>query len=166
MEADLKAAAAQQAEEVVGPVTQMLRDGKVRKALLAQKNQQTDMKNYIQRVVKQHRRVNKRINTELKSLEKTIGRKDFALLKDICTVNTPEQKNDKGEVVQEASKYVNKGALMREARNLIVLQREERIKKGLRKRSTGRSSKRASHSSMVKHLTQRNIEAAKENTTP
>lgn len=144
----------------------MLRDKKVRKSMMKREKQQAGMKAYIQRIMKQHQRVNKRIRIELEALEKTIGKKDFALLKDICTVNTPEQKNEKGEVVQEASKYVNKQALMREAKNLIVLQREERIKKGLRKRSTGRGSKRRNHASMVAFLTQRNIEAAKENTTP
>lgn len=109
-----------------------------------------------------HKRVNKRITSELKVLKNIIGAKDFAMLQEICTVTTPEQKNEQGEVTQPERKDVNKQALMTEARNLIVLQREERIKKGLRKKTTGRTSKRSAHRSAVKYLTDRNKQAAQE----
>lgn len=150
-------------EKELGPVAKMLAKAKIRKAALKGRHQELEMKNYIKRLTKHYRRASKRIDTELRSLRRIIGKNDFALLKDICTVNNPEQKNDKNEVTQEASTFVNKKALMTEARHLIVLQREERMKNGLRKRSSGTSRERAAHNSMVRFLTSRNEEAAKEN---
>lgn len=155
--------ATSQTEEALGEIAMMLKVNKARKLAAKQKRQQSAMRNYIQRVTKEYRRVQKRLNTELRVLEGQIGKKDFAMLKDICTVHTPEQKNEQGEVTQAASSYVNKKALLVEARNLLVLKREDRMKQGLRKRSTGRSSRRTAHNSAVRYLTQRNAVAAKEN---
>lgn len=140
----------------------ILASRKARKLAINRKQQESGFKKYINSIMARHKRVNKRITSELKVLKNIIGAKDFAMLQEICTVTTPEQKNEQGEVTQPERKDVNKQALMTEARNLIVLQREERIKKGLRKKTTGRTSKRSAHRSAVKYLTDRNKQAAQE----
>ena len=97
---------------------------------------------------------------------------DLKMLKQICTVNVPEQKNDKGEVTQKAYSYINKNALIGESRNAIALAREARILMGKRKRSTGRHSKRKAHRAALNLLAKRLEEhkaqesAAQAETTP
>lgn len=152
----------EQAQVELTPMQKMLAARKARKQAINRRKQESGFKKYVENIMARHKRVNNRINTELSVLKNIIGAKDFAMLKEICTVTTPEQKNEQGEVTQAERKDVNKQALMVEARNLIVLQREERIKKGLRKKTTGRSSKRAAHRSAVKFLTERNKQAEQE----
>ena len=98
---------------------------------------------------------------ESKRMKDLIGRADYNALKDICTVHTPEQKNEAGEVTTKASSFVNHKALIEEAKLVLVLQREERIKSGLRKRTTGRSSDRQDHRSMVNFINMRNQDTLK-----
>lgn len=148
-------------EELTG-MRKALAARKARKQALKRKKQESGFKTMIERYTSQQKRMSKRIKVEMKVLESTIGAEDFKMLKDICTNTIPEQKNEAGEVTQAAKRELNKHALMKEARNLIALQREERIKLGLRKRTTGRSSDRRRYKSEVAFLTQRNKEAAQE----
>ncbi len=120
------------------------------------------MKRMIEGYQKRYKTAIGKINNILVELEKQIGSQDFKMLKQVCMVDIPEQKNEQGEVVQAARQELNKQALITEARNLIVLQREERIKKGLRKRTTGRSSDRSAHRSKVKFLSARAEQAQQE----
>jgi hypothetical protein len=101
---------------------------------------------------------------ESKRMKDLIGREDYNALKDICTVHTPEQKDEKGEVTTKASSFVNHKALIEEAKLVLVLQREERIKAGLRKRSTGRSSDRQAHRSTMNFIHMRNDDTLKKET--
>lgn len=152
-----------QPEETLSLGELMLQERKKRKDKIRRKQQEASFRTYFNRVNQQRNRVINRINTELESLKHTIGSKDFNMLRDICTVTTPEQKNEAGEVTQKETKQVNKAALLKEARNLVVLKREERIKNKQRKKTSGRASKRKSHKNSVKFLTERNKEASKEN---
>ena len=95
-----------------------------------------------------------------------IGKADFVVLKDICTMRTPEKKDEDGKVTEEAKSNINYGALLNECRHLIVILREQRIVQGKRKRSTGRSSRRKHHAGMVRFLNRRNSEARKEELKP
>lgn len=149
-------------EETLGPVAKALSDRRKKNAELKTRKQQVELKKYIYSATIRYRRLQKQINSQLRVIKRTIGFKDYAMLKDICTVNVPEKKNDKGEVTQPANKYVNKQALLIEARNLVVLQRAERIKRKLRSAKSGRSSRRSSHNKSVKFLNARNEEAQKE----
>lgn len=98
---------------------------------------------------------------ESKRMKDLIGREDYNALKDICTVHTPEQKYENGQVTAKATSFVNHKALIEEAKLVLVLQREERIKAGLRKRSTGRSSDRQMHRSTMNFIHMRNDDTLK-----
>ena len=77
-------------------------------------------------------------------------------LEEICTVNIPEQKNEAGEVTALSQSYVDWGVFVKEANFIKVLKRQERINSGLRKSSSGRSSKRKSHKSTLAYVISRN----------
>ena len=80
---------------------------------------------------------------------------DLKMLTQICTVTVPEQKDEQGNVTQKSFSYVNKAALISEARNAVALAREARILMGKRKRSTGRQSKRKAHRGAIQLLNNR-----------
>src|SRR5271166_4435800 len=84
------------------------------------------------------------------------GRKITKNLRDICTIHTPEQKNEAGEVTAKATSFVNHRALVLEARLVLALKREGRIVGGQRKRSSGRGSDRTMHNATVKFIDNRN----------
>jgi len=90
-----------------------------------------------------------------------IGREDYKMLRDIFTVKTEEKKDEKGNVLSPARTDVNYYGLLLESKNVIAMQREQRIKAGKRKRSTGRSSDRRAHKSLLNFLLNRNAEEAK-----
>lgn len=135
---------------------------KARKTLRAKAAQE----NAFAKMIKNHRaryeRATSLVKSSLAELRSLMPKEDLKMLKDICMVETPEQKNEAGEVTQASKKTLNKHALLVEARHAMVLQREQRIKDGQRKRSTGRHSKRATHSGMVNFLNSRTAEAKKE----
>lgn len=95
---------------------------------------------------------------QVRVVREQIGRQDFKMLRDIFTQNTPEQKDEAGNVLQPASSQVNYQALLAESKHVIVMQREHRIQAGLRKRTTGRSSDRKSHKGTLNFLLARNAE--------
>ncbi len=98
---------------------------------------------------------NRLLRGDLKRAKFLVGKDAYNDLREICTIPIPEQKDKDGKVTEEASSYVNKYALINELRNLIVLKREDRIQAGKRKRSTGRSSQRKTHSGTVRLLNKR-----------
>lgn len=128
----------------------------------AKKKQERAFQTMITTYQAQNRRAVKRERDQLNLLKRQLGKEDFNALKSVCTVEVPEQKDETGAVIQEKKTVVNKRALLVEASHLLVLLREERIKKGTRKRTTGRHSDRVAHRSMMDFLTRRNKEAAKE----
>jgi len=105
------------------------------------------------------RRVNK-LMFQVRAIKQALDPKDFAMLKDIFKVVTqPEVKDENGVVSQKEQSFVNWQGLVPEGRNVIAVQRQERIKAGVRKRSTGRSSDRSAHSSSMSHVYRRNEKA-------
>lgn len=103
-----------------------------------------------------------KVLSRVRVLKEEMGADDFNVLKDICTVRTPEVKNEAGEVTQEAKSQVNYQALLAEGRLVIALNRESRIKAGLRKRSSGNTSTRRNHSIIIKFIEARNKVASSE----
>jgi len=156
-EADANADEAKPEEKKAAPLSK-----KVEKQRKAQEKQfKKMMDNFRANRVK----ANQTLKFRLDLLKRQLGKDDFNALKSICTVEVPEQKDADGKVIQEAKTVVNKQALLVEASHLLVLMREERMKKGLRKRTTGRSSDRKAHKSMLAFLTKRNKQSAAENVT-
>jgi len=143
------------------PAQARIKAAKLRKLNIARKKQQNGYKKMIERYTANYRDSLDQIQRQLDLIEKQVGSADFKMLKDICTNVTPAKLNEAGEIETPEKKEVNKAALIREGLNLIVLKREERIKAGLRKRSTGRSSDRKAHKSAVTFLNNRNEEAKK-----
>lgn len=108
--------------------------------------------------LKPQKKSHQKMMKQVRVVRDQIGRQDFRMLRDIFTQVTPEQKDEVGNVLQPASAQVNYPALLAEAKNVMVMQREHRIKAGLRKRTTGRSSDRATHKSTLDFLLKRNAE--------
>jgi hypothetical protein len=104
----------------------------------------------------------RQLKRELEILSQRIGKEDFKLLKSICTVQVPEEKNEAGEVTKKAHSYVNYTALITEAKHLNVLKREEHIVAGKRKRSSGNARNRKMHRSFLSFIQQRNAIAENE----
>lgn len=146
-----------------GPLSlsQELLATRLQKKITAQtRNQKTQRKMFetyfLEPQKKRHEKLMKRVDI----VREQIGKADFKMLRDIFTVNTPEQKDDTGKVVQAASSQVNYEGLLKEALNVIAMQREGRMEAGLRKRSTGRSSDRRAHRTLIKFLHDRSEEEA------
>lgn len=99
-----------------------------------------------------------RLLNQVKAAARTLGKENFAMLKDLYTQNIPEVRNAEGVVTQEASSQINYQGLLAEARNAIVIERDSRIKSGKRKKTTGRSSKRRLQKNTFNFLTKRNAE--------
>lgn len=108
--------------------------------------------------LKPQKKQERKLMNEVRRMRDEIGRKDFQMLRDIFTVTVPEKKDEHGKVLEAETKQVNWYGLILEARNVIVVQREQRIKAGLRKRTTGRSSDRKSHKAAIGFLLKRNAE--------
>lgn len=84
------------------------------------------------------------MKVEMERLKERVGKKEFSFLKTLATVSIPAKTDEKGEVIQAASSYINYDLLFAEGKNMITILRESRIKAGKRKRTTGsRSSRRA-----------------------
>lgn len=122
-------------------------------------------------VTMRHERQKKqnRVNRQLKELEKQIGTDDFEAIKVMVTTFHPEQKDEKGNVVQQAHNAVNHKALLTEAKNFLILRRERRMKNienpdgtvtaRTRKRTSGRSSDRKAHKIAYNHIIERGKKA-------
>ena len=93
-----------------------------------------------------------------------LGKEDYKTLRDICTIHTPEQKNEKGEVTAKAASFLNRKALLSEGRLILALKREQRITAGQRKRSTGSSSARKAHRATINFIHMRDAETLKQET--
>lgn len=132
--------------------------------LKAFKKMQKQQNKAIAKMMERNAKTKEKLNKELKTLKRKVGNDSWKVLTDICTVNVPEQKNDEGVVIQEANTYVNKYALLVEAKNLLVMMRQSRIDKGLRKKTSGSSSQRRAHKSKYDFLMGRGKKAKEENT--
>lgn len=117
------------------------------------------MEKYFEQLYKKQLRetakATKRLKATVKVLRKNLGKESFNKLKDLMTTIVPEEKNEKGEVVKESYKEINYVGIISEGLNLIALLREERIKQGKRKKTTGRSSRRRSHRNQINFLNRR-----------
>jgi hypothetical protein len=80
---------------------------------------------------------------------------------DVYTQTTPEVKDADGNVVQKASTKVNYDGLLLESVHVLAVMKEQRIKSGKRKRSTGSKSARKAHSNLINFLNKRNATEAK-----
>ena len=128
------------------------------------KAQQQAVNKMFKRYEESQAKAQKQLNAKVRRLRNELGKEDFEVLKDICTIRTPEQKNDKGEVTQEASSVVNFRALFIEGRFALTLNREARILAGKRKRTTGRGSDRIAHKNLVNYINSRSSETAQTET--
>lgn len=99
-----------------------------------------------------------KLENKIERLRMALGKEEFAALKTIATVPVPEQKNDKGEITQEATTTINYGLLFYEGQNVLAIMKEGRIKAGTRKRTTGRSSRRKAHRARLKFINERNAQ--------
>lgn len=102
------------------------------------------------------------LRAELKAIKKVLGKSSFAALKDMATANIPEQKNEAGEVIRQATTQTNWRAVIQEGRNLISILRAERTALKQRKATTGRRSDRRRNNALVAHLMKRNEKAKEE----
>lgn len=134
------------------PETPQISNGQ-RKKMRKQQQEFTEM---FKRYNERRARDQKRLRAESDRMRVLLGKEDYTNLRDICTVHTPEQKNEAGEVTAKATSFVNHRALVTEAKLVLALKREERIVSGKRKRTTGRGSDRAAHIATVKFIDNRN----------
>lgn len=86
-------------------------------------------------------------------LKERVGRNIYKNLKKASTVTIPEKKNEETGAVLEAERTVlDKDKFLRELNFAVIVLREDRILKGVRKRSTGRSSDRREHAAVIRHI--------------
>lgn len=95
-----------------------------------------------------HNRTNSRLNNQLKQLSRGLDKETLGLFVKAATVEVGEG--------DEKTTRVNIRSLISELRNLSALNREERIQRGLRKRTTGRASDRKRHSATMEFIVKRN----------
>lgn len=143
-------------------IRSVIKAAKSRKEVLAKRKQESYFKKMVSKYTEQSQQLNSKIARQLELLEESLGSDDFAMLATICTTITPEVKNESGEVTQEAREELNKQALLIEGKNLIALKREDRIKAGLRKRSSGRSNRRRLYAAQMRYINSRNEAASQE----
>lgn len=158
--------AATEAEKTILEVTPQATEQKQpsMKQLKAFKKMQKQQGKAIARMIERNKNTQAKLKKELDELKLKVGKDSWKVLVDICTVVTPEQKNDEGVVTQEAKTEVNKYALLVEAKNLLVMMRQSRIDKGLRKKTTGNTNQRRAHKSKYEFLMGRGQKAKEENT--
>jgi len=139
-----------------------LKDDTELRLLRKQSKAVKSQREYFQKVMKQWRRNDENNRNQLlrrvRVVAKILGKENFEMLKDLYTVNTPEQRNDTGEVTAQSSSIVNYKGLLVEAKHAICLEREARIKSGNRSRKSGNSSERRAHKILLNFLTKRNAE--------
>jgi len=150
-------------KEGVLSTKQSLEMRKLNKVSSSAKKQQKSFQKMVKSWQENQSKQNRRLMQSVKEVFDIIGKKNFKMLKDLYTVNVEEKKDDQGNVTQKASSYVNYVGLLQEAKHVIIVEREARIKAGKRKRTTGKSSKRSAHQLALRFLENRNIEAKKEN---
>lgn len=136
--------------------------------------QQKKIGKYIRSMRKNQYKANGKISKELTALKAVIGYDDFEAIVAVATSFHPEKKDDTGKVTQEAYNQTNWQAVIAEAKNLLVLRREKRMKAnsdGLsgtkdengklvktRKRTSGRSSHRKAHRAKYAFIVKRGKE--------
>jgi hypothetical protein len=123
-------------------------------------NQEVQMKRMMTRVRTQQGRQRRKLKVAVANIKKALGKEDFALLKEICTRQIPEQKGPDGAIIQKAKSVVNYHALVSEGRQALVLNRQARIESGTRKKMTGRSSQRKTHKNSVNYINMRSLNTA------
>jgi len=116
------------------------------------KKQQQMMKANYQNYLVQVESMRKKEEAKFKQLKSVVGKDVYKNLRKACTETVPEVKAEDGTVTTPARQVVNKGKFLRELSLAIVVLREDRILKGKRKRSTGRSSDRKNHKQSLKAI--------------
>jgi hypothetical protein len=128
------------------------------------KKQQQMMKANYQNYLVQLESMRKKEEAKFKQLKDTVGKSTYKALRKACTETVPEVKAEDGTVTTPAKQVVNKGKFLRELSLAVIVLREDRILKGKRKRTTGRSSRRKSHRESLKAILAR-FEEIKQNET-
>lgn len=98
----------------------------------------------------------KREKSAIDVLKRQLGKEMFLKLKNVCTDTVPEVKDENGNVTKNASSSVNWEMFKREARLVIAAAREDRIRSGKRKKSSGSTSQKQNHTSAMKFIELRN----------
>lgn len=139
---------------VAPPVEEEKKISKTKEKKMARERQRLQVS--FGKMVEKFSRKQQQTKVQMERLKERVGKKEFALLKTLATVATPEKKDEKGEVIQKATSHLNHELLFQEGQNLITILRESRMKSGKRKRTTGRSSKRKAHRSRLNAIIERN----------
>lgn len=156
--------------------SQILPSNKMMKKFRKQQKQQKKMiANYTKNVKTQ----NEKFQAKVERVKTAIGKENFTVLKDLYTSKIPYRNNEQNqkvylkpeeEVKSEDSTIqydhqTNWTGLFKEVTYLVATMREQRIKEGKRKRSSGRSSDRKRHSNIIEFLTKRNEQGLVEGVT-
>jgi len=141
-------------------------------SMKARKNmdkQQKKLMKYIMKMRKNQYKANGKVSKELNALKKIIGVEDYEAIVAVATTFHHEEKDKDGKVTKEAYNQTNWQAVIVEAKNLLVLRREKRMKgetlpdgtvvSPKRKRTTGRSSDRKAHKAKYAFIVKRGQEA-------
>lgn len=135
-------------------ITQKMSNRQRKQLKKAQKAFQKNMQDYMEF----NRRAGAKQTKKFKILKGYVGKDIYNNLKKACTVTVPEQKNEAGEITQAAQTVVDQNKFLKELHFAIIVLREDRIERGLRKRTTGRHSDRAFHVSAVAEIKRRTAE--------
>ena len=119
------------------------------------KKQQKMMKSNYENYLVQIQSVRRKEEAKFKQLKSVVGNDVYKNIRKACIETTAEIKDEAGNIVQPETKAVNKGKFLRELSLAIIVLREDRILKGKRKRSTGRSSNRKAHKTALKAILER-----------
>jgi hypothetical protein len=132
-------------------ITTKMSGGQRKRLKRAQKAYQKQFNDYME----YSRRKQVEETKKFKLLKYQVGANIYNNLKKACMVTVPEQKNEAGEVVQKSKTVLDANKFLRELHLAIVVLREARIIEGKRKRTTGRSSNRAYHNSVMSAIKER-----------
>jgi hypothetical protein len=116
------------------------------------KKQQQMMKANYQNYLVQVESMRKKEEAKFKQLKETVGKSTYKAIRKACIETVPEVKAEDGTVTTPTKQVLNKGKFLRELSLAVIVLREDRILKGVRKRSTGRSSKRKAHRESLKAI--------------
>jgi hypothetical protein len=92
---------------------------------------------------------------KFKLLKYQVGKNIYNNLKKASMLTLPERKDENGQILEKSRVVLDANKFLRELHFAIVVLREDRILKGKRKRTTGRASNRAYHSSVIRAIKER-----------
>lgn len=138
--------------------SQELQLRRLNKQILAQEKERVYFSKMMEEYGSKRKKLLEKFFRQVTVVQNQLGKKNYKMLKDLFTVQIPELKDAEGNITREAATQVNWQGLMAEARNVTVMERQSRIDSGKRKKTTGRGSDRAAHSSHLKFLLNRNAQ--------